>query len=258
MKMIQKIRNRIVHGLFILLAAGLQAEPPKQEAQAFTLTANGPANRGAFVVGYRFALEAAGKITALGVVDQNKDGTLQGTNPVEVALWTPAGQELARVKIPLSTAATDGVFWVKIPPVSLPAGKYVIGALTEPTGEAFFFDAKIAASPGVVWEEGLFLPSRSLVMPKMSRPQPHGYFGPMFNFIAEEPVRESATPTQQLKKDAPNPAEKPVAPSALKIESPGEWSTQRTEHGKSPGSLHRKQRLCGSESCGKGQPENSH
>ena len=170
MKTIHIIRNRILHGLLILLASGLHAEPPKQDSPAFTLTAKGPSNRGAFVVGYRFALESAGKITALGLVDQNGDGKLQGTTPVEVALWTPAGQELARVQIPLSTAATNGVFLVGIPPVSLPVGKYVIGALTEPSGEAFFFDTKVAASPGVVWEEGLFLPRRSLVMPTMSRP----------------------------------------------------------------------------------------
>ena len=147
-----------------------------------------------------------------------------------MALWTPAGQELVRVQIPLSTAATNGVFLVNIPPRSLPVGKYVIGALTEPNGEAFFFDTKVAASPGVVWEEGLFLPSRSLVMPTLSRPQPQSYFGPVFNFIAEGPVRRPAAPTQQLKKDASDPVEKPVVPLALQIESPNERSViQRNE-----------------------------
>ena len=230
MKINRKIRNRILHGLLILLASGLHAEPPKQDSPAFTLTAKGPSNRGAFVVGYRFALESDGKITALGLVDQNGDGKLQGTIPVGVALWTPAGQELVRVQIPLSTAATNGVFLVNIPPRSLPVGKYVIGALTEPNGEAFFFDTKVAASPGVVWEEGLFLPSRSLVMPTLSRPQPQSYFGPVFNFIAEGPVRRPAAPTQQLKKDASDPVEKPVVPLALQIESPNERSViQRNE-----------------------------
>ena len=217
--------------MLILLASGLHAEPPKQDSPAFTLTASGLSNRGAFVVGYRFALESAGTITALGLVDQNGDGKLQGTTPVDVALWTPAGQELARVQMPLSTAATNGVFLVNIPPRSLPVGKYVIGALTEPDGEAFLFDAKIAASLGVVWEEGLFLPSRSLVMPTMSRPQPHGYFGPVFNFIAEGPVRESVPQTPPLNKTPPRPAEEPVRESALlRIESPNERSViQRTE-----------------------------
>ena len=197
-----------------VFAANRAAASPDTGAQAFTIESPGSSNRGDFVVGYRFALESGGTITALGVVDQNGDGKLNGAKPVKAALWTADGSELARGEIPLTTEAKGGVFYGEIAPLALGAGKYVIGALTEKEGESFWFDTIIKALPGVVWEEGLFLRGSELVMPTLQRPKAACYFGPVFKLAGGGVSASQISPRS----------------SSLKVEAPGERAVfQRDE-----------------------------
>lgn len=162
----------------------------------FTIENLGRVGHGDFVVGYRFALESGGRITALGWVDQNGDGKLNGTKPVKVAVWDSEGKELARVEIPLSAEASNGVFYAEIEPLALETGKYMIGALTTKAGEGFCYDATVKALPGVVWEGGLFDSTMELAIPRNSRSQASCYFGPMFKFAISRVA--ATTPSKEL------------------------------------------------------------
>ena len=67
-------------------------------------------NTGDFVVGYRFTLDKAMSVTALGVTDQNKDGKLNAPMPVKMAIWDAAGKQFVTAEVPVTATADNGTF----------------------------------------------------------------------------------------------------------------------------------------------------
>lgn len=181
---------RSVMMLLVLCSALSAAE--ESRVPAIAVEKAGAGNGGNYVVGYRFTLEQPMTITDLGVTDQNADGTLNGVEPVKVVLWDVTGEEIVAAEVPLTAAADGGAFYAGIPPLKLEAASYVIGAGFRRDGERFSYDSQARALPGVRWEEGRFETGTSVIFPEKIRPQPNGYFGPVFKVIAGAAGRAAA------------------------------------------------------------------
>lgn len=209
----------------LLVAAALMltltvCAAPETNAPAFAVKNGVGSNAGNFVVGYRFTLETPMTVTALGMVDQNKDGKLNEPEPVKIAIWEATGKESVTAEVPLTATVENGAFYVAIEPLKLDAGSYVIGALTHAGGERFFFDSPIEALPGVRWEEGRFRVGAALALPEKMRMPASSYFGPVFKVLssATTAVTVSASlkvtqPTERavFQRDAHGVAEVPLA-----------------------------------------------
>jgi len=178
----RKIIKHLIIAALILAATALAAE--EKPLPALAVTTGAKSNGGDFAVGYRFTLDKQMTVTALGMTDQNNDGTLNEPASVEVAIWDDAGEQIVTAKVPLTATADNGAFYVAIEPVKLDAGSYVIGAVTHKGGEGFFYDSPIQAVPGVRWDEGRFAMGAALVCPQRKREEASSYFGPVFKVLA--------------------------------------------------------------------------
>ena len=195
-----KQMKQLIMAALLVAATAYAAEETSVPALAVK---NGAAsNAGDFVVGYRFTLDKPMTVTALGMTDQNKDGKLNGAEPVKVAIWDDKGKQLVTGEVPLTATADNGAFYVAIEPVKLDAGSYVIGAVTHAGGEAFFFDSPIEAVPGVRWDEGRFALGATLVFPQMKRPSASSYFGPVFKVLTSAATAVKPSSSLQITQPA--------------------------------------------------------
>ena len=171
-------------------------------------------NTGDFVVGYRFTLDKAMSVTALGVTDQNKDGQTQRTEAGQDGHLGRRGQAVRHRRSAGDRDRRQRHFFVAIEPVKLDAGRYVMGEVTHKGGEGFLlYDSPIEAVPGVRWDEGRFELGAAIIFPQQKRMPASSYFGPVFKVLANAVT-----------------AVKPS--SSLRVTQPAERAVfQRDEHG---------------------------
>jgi hypothetical protein len=159
-----------------------------------------------FTLGWEFSTDREITISQLGMRDDNKDGVLNGTKPVRVAIFKTLGDGgdiLAETYIPVNRSASgDGVVYSDAFPTSLvlPAGTYVVGAQTEAGGETYRqlpAGTAVEFSPGVTFLRELANPGTSFQHPdNWSSNGPLGWFGPTFGYIpGPPPLTPAVEPT---------------------------------------------------------------
>ncbi|GAB4198696.1 MAG: hypothetical protein Tsb002_33800 [Wenzhouxiangellaceae bacterium] len=147
-----------------------------------------------FSLGWEFSTDREITITQFGYRDDNGDGVLNGTRDMRVAIWqtqAAGGAILTETTIPVNRqASADGVVYsdALASPLTLPAGTYVIGALTEEGGEPYrkmtaTEGAGIEFAPGISFGRELANPGTTFQHPEnWTADNTRGWFGPLFNF----------------------------------------------------------------------------
>jgi len=199
----------------LLCCSALHAADPEdvQPQSAIKITKPGDvAPTGDFVVGYKFSVTAPIQITDIGVFDQIGDGALKGTEPVHIGLWNSQQDMLLSADLPLKTKAQDGIFYVAVKPLTLPAGDYVIACASPEDGERYWFGAEIQTASQIQWQGGLYASGKQLALPTNPAPG-KAYFGPNFRFV---PAGANYTPPTE---------------ASFSIDTPGDRQVfQRDEH----------------------------
>src|SRR5258705_1811444 len=107
-------------------------------------------NHGNFMVGYAFDVTVPIRITHLG--KHHIDGTSESA---QVGIWNSDGTLLSSASVPQGGGVSleNGVSYVAVTPISLPVGRYVIGAQAFATAgaEGFVFGATLSTAAGVRW-----------------------------------------------------------------------------------------------------------
>ncbi|GAB4198692.1 MAG: hypothetical protein Tsb002_33790 [Wenzhouxiangellaceae bacterium] len=145
-----------------------------------------------FSLGWEFSTAHEITITHLGMRDDNQDGILNGTRDLPIAIFNTlanGGAVLAQTTIPNNRlASADGVIYsdALATPLTLPAGTYVIGALTETGGEPYRQlpgGTAVQFANGVTFIRELANPGAVFQHPdNWSASSPIGWFGPTFLF----------------------------------------------------------------------------
>ena len=174
--------------LLILLALWcgqipVHAAQPTAPRPAITLVHGGDAAlHNDFVVGYKFTVLTPLAVTDLGIFDKDGDGVLKGTDRTKIGLWNDQSELLASAEIPLNTKADNGAFYIRIKPVVLQPGSYVIAMVSPDGGERYWFNSEIETAPQIKWEQGRYASGTDLSCPTTVA-QGNAYFGPNFKFV---------------------------------------------------------------------------
>ncbi len=136
--------------------------------------------------GWAFTITAPISITNLGYFDFQGDG-LTDSHPI--AIWAgTGGSPLAMATVPAGTSATllDGVRYVPITPIILPAGTYVIGGFSMNLTDSVAIESAIlTTAPGISYAGARSAQGSSLTFPAgNTQGYSNGDFGPNFQFVA--------------------------------------------------------------------------
>jgi len=168
----------VVVTLFVLFCGALTAA---RGSIAFTVQLPTSTNRGDFMVGYAFDVTVPVRVTHLG--KHHFNGTSESA---QVGIWNSDGTLLSSVSVPqgVGVPLESGVSYVSVTPVTLPVGRYVIGAqaFNNASAEAFVHGALMSTSAGVRWAEGRYNLGSAFSRPTSVHPESGSYFGPNFKF----------------------------------------------------------------------------
>jgi hypothetical protein len=139
---------------------------------------------------WAFTISSPVLVTQLGLWDQGNNGL--NTSHV-VSIWTSTGALMAQTTIPSGTGATliDGVRYVSITSVLLPAGSYTIGGLYGRLDDRFAINASaITTASGITYNgsrsrSGFGFPSGNFFG------NVNSFFGPNFQFTTAVPTPDS-------------------------------------------------------------------
>jgi hypothetical protein len=174
---------RIIIGAIIasVLATAAQATTSPaitfSPASQFSTLANPP-----FTLGWRFDVNWASKITALGVADGLDPGL---RNSFEVGLWDAGGTLIASGIVANGTVAplVSGFRYADIGSLTVGPGTYFVGALYLNGADTVVFPGTsvidFAVNPRISYSGATYAPGGVLASPTTAPPTPNlGYFGP--------------------------------------------------------------------------------
>lgn len=143
---------------------------------------------GDFLLGYEFETDRTILLTDLGTLDYGLDGLVL---PSQVAIWeADSGSLVARATVPSMYSALSTPWnafrFVAIEPVSLPAGRYVIGSqVYNGSTDRYVHDATVTAADGVTWVESRYNSGTVVSQPVTPYDNPVSWLGPNFLFLEE-------------------------------------------------------------------------
>jgi len=172
--------GKILWGATLLALSGAGVTETRGSS-AFAVSSSTSTNRGNFMVGYAFDVTIPIRISHLG--KHHIDGTSESAL---VGIWKDDGTLLSSVSVPQGGGVTleGGVSYVSVTPVTLPVGRYVIGAQTFPgvESESFLYGATLVPAAGVRWVEGRYNFGNEFSLPTSVQVDSGSYFGPNFKF----------------------------------------------------------------------------
>jgi hypothetical protein len=174
--------------------AGLVTTSAVPPITALTFGAVGSPRGLAETAGYELNLLAPAEVAALGVVDQNANGLLDG-GPMAVGLWSMTGQLLAET-IVSGGAPVGGAFIAPVQPTTLAAGRYLVGALYRTDSEKAGYAAAVTNSALAQYVSGRRTAGTTLTAPTTVVTSPaRGIIGPNVYLRPRTTKVDLVTPT---------------------------------------------------------------